>query len=140
MPKIICLIFANRARESEQGNAPKGFTCSLNNYDRQSLEDSHLQRNYSKHEFCPIRRAAIEAARIGDEGVDQITEAARRSRTAIEARQKVLVVRNRGTSPRRLLAQGRRRSLDNGTISGHSRAYARYELKSTETINRAKNS
>ena len=59
MPKIICLIFANRARESEQGNAPKGFTCSLNNYDRQSLEDSHLQRNYSKHEFCPIRRKAI---------------------------------------------------------------------------------
>ena len=88
MPKIICLIFANRARESEQGNAPKGFTCSLNNYNRQSLEDSHLQRNYSKHEFCPIRRAAIEAARIGDEGVDQITEAARRSRTAIEARKR----------------------------------------------------
>ena len=72
-------------------------------------------------------------AHVGDEGVDQIAEAARRSRTAIEARQKVLVVRNRGTSSRRPLAQGRRCSLDNGTISGHSRTYAQYELKSTET-------
>src|SRR5262249_3696418 len=44
-------------------------------------------------------RAAIEAAHVDDEGVDQIAKTARRGRTAIEARQQVLVVRHRGTSP-----------------------------------------
>src|SRR6476660_5000245 len=55
----------------------------------------------------PDLRAAIEAAHVGDEGVDQITKTARRGRTAIEARQQVLLVRSRGTSPRRELTQGR---------------------------------
>src|SRR6476619_5796702 len=36
------------------------------------------------HQPEPDLRAALEAAHIGDEGVDQITEAARRGRTAIE--------------------------------------------------------
>src|SRR6476661_10461542 len=54
----------------------------------------------------PDLRAMIEAAHVGDEGVDQITKAARRGRTAIEPRQQVLVVRHRGTSPRRELTQG----------------------------------
>src|SRR5262249_43805593 len=44
-------------------------------------------------------RAAIEAAHVGDESVDQIAKTARPGRTAIEARQQVLVVRHRGTSP-----------------------------------------
>ena len=65
--------------------------------------------------------AAIEAAHVGDEGVDQITKPTRSGRTAIEARQQVLVVRHRGTSPRRELTQGRRCSLDDRTISEHRR-------------------
>ena len=52
-------------------------------------------------------RAAIEAADVGDEGVDQITKAARSGRSAVEARQQVLVVRHCGTSARRELARGR---------------------------------
>src|SRR5262249_32719482 len=52
-------------------------------------------------------RAAIEAAHVGDESVDQIAKAARRGRTAIEARQQILVVRHRGTSARRELTRGR---------------------------------
>src|SRR5262245_44418049 len=64
-------------------------------------------------------RAAIEAAHVGDESVNQIAKAARRGRTAIEARQQVLVVRHRGTSARRELSRGRRYGLDNRTISGH---------------------
>src|SRR5215472_17498706 len=66
-------------------------------------------------------RAVIEAAHVGDESVDQIAKTARRGRTAIEARQQVLVVRHRGTSPRRELSRGKRYGLDNRTISGHSR-------------------
>jgi hypothetical protein len=42
------------------------------------------------HQPEPDLRAVIEAAHVGDEGVDQITEAARGGRTAIEARQRVL--------------------------------------------------
>ena len=52
-------------------------------------------------------RTAIEAAHIGDEGVDQIAKAARRGRTAVEARQQIHVVRHRRTSPRRELIRRR---------------------------------
>src|SRR5215510_12478557 len=49
------------------------------------------------HEPELDRRTAIEAAHVGNEGVDQITKTARRGRTAVEARQQVLVVRHSGT-------------------------------------------
>ena len=54
----------------------------------------------------PDLRALIEAAHVGDEGVNEIAKAARRGRAAVEARQQVLVVRHRGTSPRRELTHG----------------------------------